>query len=179
MRLKNSPDHYGMVSKSLHWIIALLMIGLIWLGWYMVDLTYYDPWYYDSLTLHRAFGILVLALGVIKLGWVVYSRPPAYADTLKAWERGAARVTHGIFYSAMVAIPITGYFISTSKGDPVSFFGWFDIPAFFSVGNTLRDFAIALHYYLAYGIAFLIVIHALAALKHQFIDKDGTLKKML
>jgi cytochrome b561 len=179
MRWKNSSDQYGAVSKSLHWMLALLMIGLIGLGWYMVDLTYYDPWYYDSLALHRAFGILVLVLGVIKLVWIMYSRSPVYAATLKAWERSAARVTHIIFYLAMVAIPITGYLISTSKGDAVSFFGWFEIPAFFSINDTLRDFAIALHYYLAYGIAFLIVVHALAAFKHQFIDKDGTLKKML
>lgn len=179
MKLKNSAQRYGAVAKSLHWTGALLMIGLIALGWYMVGLTYYDPWYYDALAWHRVLGVLVLVLGSVQLLWIAYSKPPDFAPTLKPWERAAARVTHTLLFMAMLAIPLTGYLISTSAGDPVPVFGWFAIPAFFSISETGRNIAIALHYYLAYGTAFLILVHGLAALKHQFIDKDGTLSKML
>jgi cytochrome b561 len=177
--LKNSPESYGAVSKTLHWSLALLIIGLIWLGWYMVDLTYYDTWYNDSLSLHKSLGMLVLVLALVKLAWVSYSKLPDYSPTLKPWERAAARITHAILFFVMFAIPITGYFISTSAGDPISIFGWFDIPALFPVGEAPRDIAIELHYYLAYATAGLVALHALAALKHQFVDRDNALGKML
>ena len=177
--LQNSADRYGLLAKSLHWIIALLIIGLLWLGWYMVDLTYYDPWYYDSLAIHKALGMVVLLLALLTIFWHFYSRPPAYESTLKSWERLAARITHTLLFAAMVAIPITGYLISTSEGEAVSIFGWITIPALFPINDEVRNQAIDLHYYLAYGTAGLVLVHALAALKHQFVDRDNTLKKML
>jgi cytochrome b561 len=177
--LKNSSTRYGALSKSLHWSVALLIIGLVWLGWYMVDLTYYDRWYNDSLSTHKALGMLVLILAVAKVGWTLYSRPPELVASLRGWERAAARVTHFTLYFMMLAIPLTGYAISTSKGDAVSVFGWFQIPAVFPVGEGLRDLAIELHFYFAYVTAALVVLHASAALKHHFVDKDDTLKKML
>ena len=73
MRLLNSAAHYGLVSKLLHWVIALSMIGLIWLGWYMVDLTYFDKWYNQSLSLHKALGMLVLGLALVLFVWKIVS----------------------------------------------------------------------------------------------------------
>jgi cytochrome b561 len=78
----------------------------------------------------------------------------------------------------MLLIPATGYIISTSAGDGISMFGWFEVPALLPAGETVRDIAIELHYWLAYGTAALVVIHAAAAVKHQFIDRDGTLRRM-
>lgn len=179
MMLKNSADRYGLLAKFLHWISAVLIIGLIWLGWYMVDLTYYDPWYYDSLAIHKALGMVVLLLALLNIIWHFYSRPPQYASTLKPWERLAARLVHTLLFAAMVAIPVTGYLISTSEGDAVSIFGWITVPALFPVNDAARNLAIDLHYYLAYGTAGLVLVHAFAALKHQFVDRDGTLKRML
>ena len=96
------------------------MIGLIWLGWYMVDLTYYDRWYNDSLTAHKALGLLALALAVAALLWRTISRPPGYLASMRAWEVAAARTMHFVLYVMMLAIPVSGYLISTSAGDPVS-----------------------------------------------------------
>ena len=76
MLIRNSADRFGLVTKLLHWLIAILIIFLIWLGWYMVDLTYYDKWYNASLAWHKALGMLVLGLGIAKIGWQLYS-PPA------------------------------------------------------------------------------------------------------
>ena len=99
--------------------------------------------------------------------------------TIKRWERIAATATHHTLYLMMLLIPLTGYLISTSKGDAVSFFGWFEIPAFFVVTERLRDVAIDVHFYASYGTAVIAAMHALAAVKHQFLDKDGTLRRML
>ena len=90
LRNGNAESRYGAVTKLLHWSVAALILGLIWLGWYMVGLTYYDAWYNDSLAWHKALGIVVLALGALKIGWAFYSQPPAHAATLKRWERFAA-----------------------------------------------------------------------------------------
>ena len=179
MRLRNSAQEFGLLTRLLHWLTALLIIGLIALGWYMVDLTYFDKWYNESLSLHRAFGMCVFALGVLTLGWRFVSPSPEPQPTLKRWERIAAALMHHVLFALVLLIPATGFLISTSAGKSVDIFGWFAIPPLMAVDDTLRDRAIALHYYLAYGTGVLVCLHAAAALKHQFIDRDGTLARML
>ena len=176
---RNTESRYGLVAKLLHWSIAALILGLIWLGWYMVDLTYYDTWYYDSLAWHKALGIVAFALGAVKIGWTFHSRPPAYAATLKRWERAAATAVHHLFYALMVLIPLTGYLVSTSEGDGIDLWGLFTVPAVVGAGEEIRDLAIEVHYWCGYGVGVLAVVHATAAIKHQLVDQDGTLRRML
>jgi len=178
MPLRNSADRYGLVAKALHWTIALVIIGLIASGWYMVGLSYYDRWYPRLLDLHKAFGILALELGALKILWSLYSRPPPLSG-LPRWERIAARSVHGMLYLLMLAVPVTGYAISTSAGDPVSVFGLYEVPALLPAWKGLERVATDLHYYLAYLTLALVVLHAAAALKHAFIDKDDTLRRMI
>ncbi len=177
--IKNSNLEFGVVAKCIHWAIALLIIGLIWLGWYMVDLSYYDSWYNGSLSLHKALGMIVLGLAVCKMVWLLVSPTPLALPSLKAWEHWVSKIVHRVLMLSMFVIPVSGYFISTSKGAGISIFDWFEIPALFSVTETTRDLAIDLHYYTAYTILAILTMHAGAALKHQFIDKDGTMKRML
>jgi cytochrome b561 len=179
MRIGNTTDSYGLVTKCLHWATALLIIGLIALGYYMVGLTYYDRWYHDALTAHKAFGMLVFALGVVTLAWRKLSPSPALHDTLKPWERIAATAMHHTLLLLVFLIPITGFLVSTSEGKAVEFFDWFEVPALVVVGEGLRDIAIKIHFYCAYGTAALVALHAAAAFKHQLIDRDGTLARML
>ncbi len=179
MPLRNTAADYGWVTRGLHWVTALLIIGLIALGWYMVDLTYFDKWYNESLLVHKSLGMVVLALGVLTLAWRMISPSPPGVATLKPWERRVAHVMHHLLFFMVLAIPISGYLISTSAGKSVDFFGWFEIPAWFDVGSRTRDIAIEVHYYLAYATVVLVAMHAGAALKHQFIDRDGTLARML
>ena len=179
MRLSNSEQAYGIVTKVLHWLTALLITGLIVLGWYMVELTYYDRWYHDSTESHKALGMAVFALGVITLVWRRVSASPVHQASLKPWQRIAATAMHHTLFALILLIPATGYLISTSAGKTIDIFGWFEIPALFDVSTRLRDLAIACHYYLAYGTAALVVLHAAAAFKHQLIDRDGTLARML
>ncbi|HEY7841033.1 MAG TPA: cytochrome b [Gammaproteobacteria bacterium] len=179
MLFRNTPERFGLLTKLLHWAIALLIIFLIWLGWYMVDLTYYDKWYNASLHWHRALGLLVLALAVCKIGWQLYSPAPHAAAALKPWERRAARGMHLLLLLMMVLIPVTGYVISTSAGKSIPLLPGLEIPALFSVTEPLRDLAEEVHEWLAYATLFLVAGHAGAALKHQFVNRDGTLARML
>lgn len=179
MRLTNSATHYGLASKLFHWVIALSIIGLIWLGWYMVDLTYFDKWYNQSLALHKALGMLVLGLALGLFVWKIVSPSPAAVASIPSWQRFAAHAMHHVLLLLMVAIPVSGYLISTSAGKPVSIFGLIDVPALFAKNDEVRDFAIELHFYIGYGIGILALGHAGAAIKHQLIDRDGTLARMI
>ena len=179
MLMKNTPARFGRVTQLLHWSIAILILGLVWLGWYMVDLTYYDKWYNDSLHYHKSFGILVLALALAKMGWQHYTPAPGPLPGLRLWEKTGAKLMHYALWGMMLLIPITGYLISTSAGKPIQLFNWFALPALVDVDEELRELAITVHYYLAYATLFLVVGHAGAALKHHIINRDETLKRML
>ena len=179
MPLFNSANRYGIFSRLLHWTIAILILGLVALGGWMTELGYYDRWQPTAIFWHRALGILALALAAIKIAWRFADPPPPSLAELKNWERFAAGATHRLLIAMMLLIPASGYLISTSAGATVPFFGGMEIPAMMKVGDSARDFAVLAHYWLGYGIAGLAGIHAAAALKHHFIDKNSVLKRML
>lgn len=176
--MSDNEARYGLVSRCLHWTVAVLIIALLWLGWYLAGLSYYDRWFYTSLEWHKAVGIVALVAGVSKVCWAIGSHaPPPLAST--AWERAGTRAMHKILFAMMVLVPVTGYMISTSAGDGISMFDWFEVPAVLPRSERLRDLAVELHFYLAYTTAALVLVHVLAALKHHFVDRDATLRRML
>ncbi len=177
--LRNTTDRYGLVTKLLHWLIALSIIGLIGLGWWMVGLSYYDTWYHRGLELHRAIGMLVLFAAAIFVIWKIWSPSPGLQTELRPWEKLGARLAHLVLLLSMFLIPISGYVISTSSDSGFTFFDLFEIPALLPQSDATRDLAIEIHYYIAYGLLGVIAVHAGAAIKHQLIDKHGTLRRML
>lgn len=176
---RNGEDHYGLVSISFHWTIALAVIGLVGLGAWMVGLAYYHPWYHDSLALHKAIGIVVIALALAKFGWRFAERKPGFEPEVRPYERAGATAMHWLLSALIILLPVTGYLISTSEGAGVDIFGLFELPALFEISEPVRDLAIAIHFYLAYGGIALVAIHAGAALKHHLVDKGSTLARML
>ncbi len=176
---RNGRDHYGLVSISFHGTLALSFVGLVGLGVWMVGLSYYDPWYNASLALHKAVGIVALALALAKFGWRFADPKPSLAADLKRHERAGATAMHWLLNVLIVVVPATGYVISTSQGAGIDMFGLFELPAILGRTEALRDLAIDLHYYLAYGGIALVAGHAGAALKHHFVDRGSTLKRML
>ena len=179
MTIINTPDQYSLIAKVVHWLIALLMIALLGIGWWMVDLSYYDPWYHDALTWHKSLGILVGLVVIFKLAWAFLDTQPAPQAELSSFEKMASGIVHNSLRLAMLVIPASGYLVSTSEGAAIDVFDWFSFPVMFPVSEASRDLAIDVHYYFAYATLSLIVLHAAAALKHQFIDHKGTLKRML
>lgn len=179
MAISNSTHSFGWLTRLLHWLVAALILGLIALGWYMVDLSYYDPNYHDSLHYHKAFGVLALVAGLFKVAWYIGNQQPAALTSLPVWQHRAAQAMHWLLLLLMVLIPVSGYFISTSAGDGIELFDGLEVPALLTISDPVRDLAIAIHELLAYSALGLVGLHAGAALKHQFIDRDGTLKRML
>lgn len=177
--MTNDGTDYDPVTKGLHWTVAVLIIVLLCLGWYMVELNYYDRWYNASLEWHKALGMLALVVGAVKICWATGRRVPAPPASMAAWERLSARAMHWTLFAMMIAVPVSGYIVSTSAGQGIAIFGWFEVPAVLPESEDLRDLAIELHYYLAYITVAVVLLHTVAALKHQFVDGDGALGRML
>ncbi|OMH39252.1 cytochrome b [Motiliproteus sp. MSK22-1] len=179
MVISNTRQRYGLVSILLHWVMALLIFGLFGLGLYMTDLGYYDPWYRQGPDLHRSIGVVVVILLFLRLLWKKLSPLPLALSSQKAWELRLAGIVHSVFYGLILLIAISGYLISTADGRAVSVFGLFEIPALISDIDGQEDVAGLIHFWLAWLMMGLVALHALGALKHQIIDKDGTMMRML
>lgn len=177
MPLRNNPKGYGLVSVLLHWLMAILIIGLFALGKYIVDLDYYDPWYIKGPEWHLGLGVITALLLVIRLVWRLSNPHPQIMG--KPWEQRAALWVHRLFYALIAAVVISGYFITTADGKPLSVFDWFDIPATFYGYPNQEDIAGKVHEWLTNGLIALVIFHSLAALKHHFIDRDPTLRRIL
>ncbi len=179
MQWRNSSDRFGLVTGSLHWLMALLVIGLTALGLWMTSLTYYSPYYTSAPFWHKSLGLVFAALLVLRLIWRAATPSPGHLASHKNWERLLASGAQWLMYGAMLLIVTSGYLISTAKGSGVSLFGWFEVPALVSGLPEQADVAGAVHYWLALGLLALAGLHALGALKHHLIDKDNTLRRML
>ena len=176
--IKNSQTRYGVVAKLLHWAIAAAMIALIAIGWYMVGLSNESIWYYRALDFHQTLGLCVLSLFVVKVIWLFASPNPSFVSSLQPWQRYAATSVHALFVIAIGLIPVSGYLFATSLGDPIPVYNVFEIPGIVRLSKSVSDWVIDFHAYYAYTCAGLIILHSLAALKHHFVDKDNTLKRM-
>lgn len=179
MRLKNSHTRYGLVAIVMHWTVALSVIGLAILGLWMVDLTYYSPYYRSGPFWHKSIGITLFALLVLRLLWRCFNPRPAHLPNHKPWELRLASLVHLLLYGLLFVIVISGYLISTATGQGISVFGWFELPALISGLPQQADRAGAVHYWVAMTVLGLATLHALGALKHHFFDRDDTLRRML
>jgi cytochrome b561 len=179
MPIKNTRSRYGWLSVSIHWLMALTVIGMFALGIWMRQLSYYDPWYKDGPTIHKSIGILLFILLLARIVWRNINIRPSDDPALKAWERITAHLTHFALYGLMLALMIAGYLISTADGRPIDVFNLFSVPATLHGLADQEDIAGEVHEILAWALVLLAGVHALAALKHHFINRDSTLLKML
>ena len=179
MQFKNSSQRYGVVSATLHWLVAIAVYGMFALGLWMVTLSYYDGWYHQAPELHKSIGILLMMGLVIRVIWRLFSPPPAALASYSRLTHIAAAMGHLALYLLLFSIVISGYLISTADGKAISVFGWFDIPATVANAGAQADLAGSLHLWLAWTVVILSLLHGLMALKHHFIDNDDTLNRML
>ncbi|CZF82200.1 hypothetical protein GCE9029_03084 [Grimontia celer] len=171
------PTQYNAILRAIHWLTALVVIGLFAVGLWMVDLTYYSSWYKTAPYWHKSIGVLLASLTVFRLVWrTVKGTPDIEGNRL---ERTAAHAAHHFIYVLLFVIFASGYLISTSDGRPIEVFDWFEVPALGELFPNQSDIAGAIHYYAAFTLIGLAILHAAAALKHHFIDKDNTLRKMI
>jgi cytochrome b561 len=177
MIVKNSANHFGIIAILFHWIMALLLIGLVCVGLYMD----YIPISAQKLKLygwHKEFGILALMLVIVRFTWRLRNITPSLSNLAKL-EQVGARLAHYAFYFFMFALPISGIFLTSAAGLPASFFGWFTIPALIAPSEPLRLLFTEIHQWIGYALIATFCLHVAGALKHHFIDRDDILKRML
>lgn len=176
MHVKNTEKRFGVVAISFHWVMAIIMIGLIILGLYMIRLPDSDGKFalYD---IHKEFGLIILGLVFLRFGWRYINIIPSL-DSISRLEHYLALFVQWMLYFCMVAMPITGLLMTSAAGYQAHFFGLV-VPSVMEPNKVLAPVFAFLHEWIGYSLIGLIVLHVLGALKHHFYDKSDVLKRML
>ncbi len=193
-----SPSRYTKTAVILHWLIALFLVLMFVLGWFMADLpkeaanqSVFDllnlgiwkvqlaeeisprAFYFN---LHKSLGVTIFALILLRVLWRIGHKPPAPLATYKAIERKVATATHHLLYVLMVAIPLSGVIMALYSKYGVKWFGLSLLPGLDNKG--VREVFEELHELVGIALLIVVALHIAAALKHKFIDKDDTLNRM-
>ena len=176
---RNETDRYGFVSRMIHWTTAILFIALIPIGIF-ASMIPEDTWFRNHYyVVHKTIGVLVFALLIVRLFWNRQSKRPALDATLKPAEHRWAHRVHIMLYVMMIAVPVTGYMMTSFHGYPTFFFA-LEIEPFWGKSDAYIIWGMFHKYILPYLLYIILGAHILGALKHHFVDKhDGALKRMV
>jgi len=178
MPIKNLADRWGGVSITLHWLTALMIVGLVVVGLLMQELAN-SPTKIQIYGLHKSIGLTVLALTVLRLLWRLFAGVPAPVPGTPRWQLWAANASHGALYLILLAMPLSGWLYNSASGFPLKWFGLFSLPKLSGYDAQVKAFALDAHETLFLLLAAIVTVHALAALKHHYRDRDRTLVRML
>lgn len=171
------PDRYTIPAMGFHWLLAAMIIASFSFGVYMVDLPF-SPARLKQYNWHKWAGITILALSAARLLWRLTHRPPALSSTIPNWQINASHASHMLLYVLFFAAPLAGWAYSSAAGFPVVYLGLVPLPDFVSPNRELAATLKLVHRTLVYSLAALVVLHVLAAIKHQFIDRDGLMNRI-
>lgn len=176
-----SPGRYGPVAIALHWLLAAGILGAFAAGLYMTGLSM-SPLRLKLYNWHKWAGVLILALSLLRLVWRITHRPPplsqAVTAAMPAWQRAAHHGVHHAMYLLFFAVPLLGWAYSSAAGFPIVLFGVLPLPDFVPVDKALAEAIKPFHALAAFTLIGLVLLHVGAALKHQWIDRDGLLDRM-
>jgi cytochrome b561 len=173
----SAVTRYSTPAVVLHWLMALLIFVGFPLGLYMVDL----PLSPDKLRLysyHKWIGVTVFLLVAVRLGWRLTHTPPPLPEGMSVWERRASAIVHGLLYLLMIAIPLSGWLMSSAKGFQTVWFGVLPLPDLIGKDRALGDLLTGVHKTLNFTLLALVVVHVGAALQHHFIERQPFLQRM-
>lgn len=166
---------YTVTARGLHWLMSVLIVGMLALGWYMMSIED-EPgsdWYFS---LHKLIGITLLLLVVLRLLWRWANKPGLLPTHIPRWQVIASKVSHYLLYGTMFAMPIAGLLGALFSKDGLAFFG-LQLPLV-SSNHDLSELFFSIHSIIAWVFVGLISLHLLAALKHLFINKDAVFQRM-
>lgn len=173
-----SATRYTPTAIVLHWLMAVLLVGLFGVGLYMHDLPL-SPWKLRVYSWHKWAGVTAFALVLARLAWRLGHRPPALPAAMPAWQQRAAHGLHHLLYLLMLAIPLSGWLMSSALGFQTVWFGVLPLPDLLAKDKELGEALKGVHMSLNFGLAALVVAHVGAAVKHHLIDRDDILSRML
>jgi cytochrome b561 len=174
-----APDSYTRTAIAIHWLIALLIVCGFALGWVMTDIPGFTPTKLRYFSWHKWIGVTVFGLAVLRILWRATHVAPPLPAGMVAWQRVAAQLVHVLLYVLMIAIPVSGYLYSSASNIPVVYLGLVRLPLLISPDPQLKAVLKVVHVILNYGLLALVVLHVAGALKHQWLDRDGLLSRMI
>lgn len=176
-----NKTRYNPVSIILHWVLAIALVALFIFGVYMADLPF-SPTRLKLYNWHKWAGMTILALSAVRLLWRLSHPAPALPDAMVRampdWQLKAHHATHVALYALFFVVPLVGWAYTSAAGFPVVLYGQFPIPDLLGADKELAALIKPWHQISAYALAALVVLHVAAAVKHQWIDRDGLLKRM-
>lgn len=166
-------SRYTGVAIALHWLLAVLVLGQLALGWWMIGLPdrpkgLQAPWF----NLHKSVGLTIAALMLLRLGWRMRHPAPPLPQSIPRWQRLAARVNHGLLYACLLLLPLTGYLGSSFSGYPIKYFG-ITLPDWGWAAPPLKQFFSTAHVAAVWLLMALVALHVAAALAHLLVNRDG------
>ena len=171
-------ERYTPGAIALHWIVAALILFNLAFGLYTVGLPL-SPAKLRYFSYHKWVGVTIFMLAAGRLLWRLYHPAPAFPASMAGWERRAAHATHILLYVLFFSAPLTGWLFSSASGFQTVYLGVVPIPDLLPKDKALADALKLAHKSINYTMAAVIVLHAAAALKHHFIDRDDVLRRML
>lgn len=174
----NAPTTYTHSAIALHWLVALAILCAFPLGVYMHELPL-SPNKLQLYSYHKWLGISALLLVAIRLAWRLGHRPPSLLPGMPRWQEIAAHAIHHSLYLLMLAVPLSGWLMSSAMGFSVVWFGVLPLPDLISKDKQLGELLKGVHATLNFTMLALILVHAAAAIKHHLFERDGTLARML
>ncbi|XQA63929.1 cytochrome b [Xanthomonas sacchari] len=179
MSARNTPDRWGSVSQTLHWLIAGLILLLGVVGLTMGELPK-TPKYFWVYTAHKSLGLTVLALVIVRLGWRLYAGAPKPVPGTPGWQERIADATHALLYVMIFAIPLSGWLYDSASGlRPFRWFGLIAVPKLSAPNEHLRDLSHTVHEWGFWLLIAVVLAHAGAAFYHHLFQRDATLARML
>lgn len=178
MALRNTTRAWGALSKSLHWLIVVLILGQ-WALMQRAESLPLGTAKLQAINWHKSLGMTILALAVLRLVWRLLNPVPSLANVTRPWERALATTSHVLLYALLFAMPLTGWLMSSARNYPVSWFGQFQFPDLVEPSQALYRWFDDLHHTLFTVLVCVALLHAAGALKHHFIDRNEVLKRML
>jgi cytochrome b561 len=178
MPFSNTEQSYGAVAKFLHWAIVILIIA----QYVIIESAEDLPDGLEKLQIvsnHKSLGMLVFLLALARIGWRIVNRGKPAPVPMPDWQRIAAAAGHGVLYLLILAMPLSGWAMSSSANYPVTLFGWFQFPALVAPDPGLHEALEEVHEVLFNVIVAVATAHAAAALYHHFVLKDDSLRRML
>jgi cytochrome b561 len=176
--LRNTRTRWGALSQFLHWLMAALIGVQIGLGLAGANLPL-GMSKLATLARHKSLGLTILALALIRLAWRALNPTPALPGALQAYERRLALATHVALYALLIALPVTGWIMSSARGFPVSWFNLVQLPNPVTPDPALYHAMVLTHIVLASALGLILILHIAAAIRHHFVLHDEVLRRML
>ncbi|MFP5381885.1 MAG: cytochrome b [Gammaproteobacteria bacterium] len=170
-------DRYTRTAVALHWLVALLIFVAFPLGVYMHELPL-SPERLRLYSYHKWIGVTIFLLVAVRLTWRATHPAPALPAGIAAWQRRASAIVHGLLYGLMLAIPLSGWLMSSAKGFQTVWFGVVPLPDLLEKNRELGELLAGVHQALNFTLLVLVILHVAAALQHHFIERQPFLQRM-